>query len=717
MPRTRTPERPRQDRGASRTARTAWVLAAVALVAVAGWTLRPRPGVRRESGLSVLLISVDTLRADALGCYGNARALTPSMDRLAAGGVRFADAHAHNVVTLPSHANILSGRYPMDHGVRDNSGFRFPSRVETLATLLKAQGYATAAFVSAFPLDARFGLARGFDVYDDSFVDAGARPAFLVQERPGPVSVALARRWIEAQHERPFFCWLHVYEPHFPYQAPEPFASRFAGEPYQAEVAASDAAMAPLLEPILGAAERGRTLVVLTSDHGESLGEHGEATHGIFAYEATLRVPLVVYQPRLFPPRVVAAPARHVDILPTILDALGLAAPDGIPGRSLLPVMAGAAGDSRTSYFEALSGAFGRGWAPLYGVLRDQTKYVELPVPELYDLAADPAEAQNLARPDAPRQADLRTLLATLRAPDAAPPPVPEDADTRERLQSLGYVAGGPAILRRSFGVDDDPKRLMALDALLQEVVGLYGAGDLENALARCRELVGRRPTMAIGLLHLAHLERESGNLPAAIDALRQALRLNPDDRTTLALLGTYLTQGGRAAEAVELLAPAASRAPADVDVLVARGVALAKLGRHAEAIASIEQARVAAPHNAMLLVDLGTVHLMARARDKARAAFEQALARNPGVARAHSSLGMMAGEDGDFEQAALHFKAAVAIDPRECEKIPALSALLWQQGRKADARRALELFVATAPEGRYARAIESARSRLASLR
>ena len=233
--------------------------------------------MRREPGLSVLLITVDTLRADAVGAYGNRNALTPWMDRLAARGVLFEDAHAHNVVTLPSHANMLSGRYPLEHGVRDNAGFRFPQGTETLATLLAARGYRTGAFVSAFPLAARFGLGRGFEVYEDAFVGAGPRPAFVEQERTGPETVALARRWVEAQQGQPFFCWVHVFEPHYPYAPPEPFASRFRGDPYHGEVAAADAALAPLLEPLLAAGERGRTLVVLTADHGESLGEHGEA--------------------------------------------------------------------------------------------------------------------------------------------------------------------------------------------------------------------------------------------------------------------------------------------------------------------------------------------------------------------------------------------------------------------------------------------------------
>jgi arylsulfatase A-like enzyme len=272
--------------------------------------------VKRDPGRSVLFVSVDTLRADALGCYGRPDARTPWIDRLAAGGVRFETARAHNVVTLPSHANLLSGQYPLRHGVRDNTGFRFPADWPTLATILHERGWRTGAFVSAFPLDSRFGLGRGFDVYDDR-VGGTETTAFAMPERPGTETVRAALRWIDSVRGRRWFAFVHLYEPHFPYEPPASLASSFPGEPYQGEVAASDAALGPLLEPLLAAGTGERVLVVFTSDHGESLGEHGEATHGIFAYEATLRVPLVLHAPGLLPGRVVDAPVRHVDVVPT----------------------------------------------------------------------------------------------------------------------------------------------------------------------------------------------------------------------------------------------------------------------------------------------------------------------------------------------------------------------------------------------------------------
>jgi arylsulfatase A-like enzyme/Flp pilus assembly protein TadD len=676
------------------------------------------PPTPQETGLNVLLITIDTLRADAVGAYRRTGGgVTPWMDRLAAGGVRFTNAYAHNVVTLPSHANILSGRLPPDHGVRDNSGFRFPAAVDTLATILKAQGYRTGAFVSAFPLDSRFGLGRGFDEYDDRFADA-ARPAFLVQERSGAETVASARRWIGSQASAPWFCWVHIYEPHYPYAPPEPFASRFPNDAYHGDVSAGDAALEPLLAPILSAHRDGRALVVLTSDHGESLGEHGEATHGVFAYEGALKVPLIIYQPRLFLPSVIDTPARHIDLLPTILDAVSLSSPSGLPGRSLLPALAGspvAAG--APTYFEALSASLNRGWAPLDGIILAETKYIELPIPELYDLQTDPHERNNLALAEPSRVDEMRARLRELRGPRAHVTARTETAETRERLRSLGYVAAGTKARAVRFSEADDPKLLIAYDTRLQEIVGQYLAGDLHGALARCRALMKERPDMPLTLFHLAQLEKESGNLREGIQALRKAIALVPDNTETVAMLGAFLTQDGQAAEAVALLDPFARGQNADVDVLTARAIALAKLGRFDEALSDLSRAQAQDASNARLLVDTGTIHLMAGDRARARQAWQTALQINPILARAHSSLGVMDIEEGRPTNASDHWKAATTLDPREHLTILALGLSFAQGGRKAEARACLEFFVANAAPSQFGRELDRARSVLATLR
>jgi arylsulfatase A-like enzyme/Tfp pilus assembly protein PilF len=670
----------------------------------------PRPVVR-EPGLDVLLVTIDTLRADALGCYGNPRAQTPWIDRLAGAGVRFAEAQAHNVVTLPSHANILTGRLPLAHGVRDNAGFRLPADVETLATVLRGQGYRTGAFVSAFTLDSRFGLDRGFDVYDDDFASGTAPVAFELPERGGAETVAAARRWLDQADGRPSFAWVHLYDPHAPYVPPAPFAARFAALPYLGEVAAADAALEPLLGPLLAAGAAARTLVVLTADHGESLGEHGERTHGIFAYEGTLRVPLILYAPRLLRPRVAAVRAQHVDLMPTVLDALGLAAPAGLSGRSLLAAAGGARSPDAGAYFEALSGQTTRGWAPLFGLVRGGWKYVDLPLPELFDLARDPREEKNLAAARPRERDELRAALQALRAGDRGAGAARESGETRERLRALGYLTAATPAADRTYTADDDPKRLIELDALIETVLARHRAGDLVGALALCEEVVRRRPGMPSALLQLALLRRKTGQLLPAIRALEEAVAAAPDDEGTAALLGSYLNEAGRAREAERLLEPFARRAPPALDVLVARGIALSQLGRHADAAASLAAAVEADPSNAMTRVQLGTVRLLARDLGGARAALAEALRLDAGLAVAHRTLGLVAEAAGDDEEALRCWRAAVAIDPQEHDALLRLGAALARRGRRDEARAYLERFVATAPAAVYGRALAGARA------
>ncbi|HEY2943013.1 MAG TPA: sulfatase-like hydrolase/transferase [Vicinamibacteria bacterium] len=695
--------------------RLAAALLAVAGVGVALWGFGRRPLVRRDPDLSVLLVTIDTLRADALGCYGRAGAATPWIDRLAAEGVRFDRAHAHNVVTLPSHANLLSGQYPFRHGVRDNSGFRLPAGTPTLATLLKANGWRTAAFVSAFPLDSRFGLDAGFEVYDDRLGGAETRTSFLVPERRGTATVDAAVRWLAGHRGERTFCFVHLYEPHFPYDPPQPFASRFSGEPYRGEVAAADAALEPLLRPLLDAGEAGRTLVVLTGDHGEALGEHGEATHGIFAYEATLRVPLILYAPRILPPRVVRAPVRHVDVLPTVLDILGVKAAGNLPGSSLAPLIAGWSLPPSTLYFESLSASLNQGWAPLRGVVEEDLKYVDLPIPELYDLAADPAEAKNLATARAADVERLRGLLAGIRKDEQQVSRGAEDASARERLRALGYVAGsGPAVVKERYTDEDDPKRLIDLDARASEVLRLYDAGDLPAALAVCRETIRRRPDMPTAYLHLAFLERARGDLNAAVEALRHAVALRPMDTENVALLGVYLNEAGRARETADLLEPYAKAPQPDLDVLTARGIALAALGRGEEALVSFEAARRVDPSNPMALVNIGTVHLMAGETDRARRAFEEALDTDPGLARAHNSLGVIAAREGRLDDAVKSWTRAAELDPTDYQTLFNLGTTLRRLGRGAEARHYLEAYLRVAPVAVEARDIARVRAWLA---
>jgi arylsulfatase A-like enzyme/tetratricopeptide (TPR) repeat protein len=717
VPRSRRkpPEKgpPATPRAVRARTRALLAFAGLAFAGAAAWALRPT-AIQRDPQLSVLLVTIDTLRADALGAYGKRDAGTPWIDRLAREGVRFADVHAHNVVTLPSHANILSGRYPQHHGVRDNSGFRFPRDAPTAATLLEAAGWRTGAFVSAFVLDSRFGLDAGFDAYDDKLGGAEIHTAFLVPDRPGALTVEAARAWLEAGGRGRSFCWVHLYEPHFPYAPPEPFASRFRDQAYQGEVAAADAALEPLLRPLLEKGAAARTLVVLTSDHGESLGEHGERSHGIFAYEATLRVPLILWAPGLLRPRVVTSPASHVDVLPTLLDAVGQRLPEGLDGRSLLAAASGRPSEPEAVYFEALSASLNRGWAPLHGVLAGGLKYVDLPEPELYDLARDPAESQNRAAAQPGDLERLRAVLGRLRAADRGVERTQEDASVREHLSALGYVSGD-APRKQRYTRADDPKNLVELDARLDEVVRLYTRRDYDAGVALCREILRAREDMPVAQSQLAVLERARGNVPAALAAARRALELRPSDAEAAALLGVYLIEAGRAPEALALLAPFLAAKDADVDVLTAAGMAQARLGQPGEALATFSRARAADPTSAMVLVNTATVHIMSGDLQAARQTLDAALGLDPRVAKAHNELGVIAARGGRWDEAIEHWRRAAELDPSDYQTLFNLGATLRDRGRAEEARPYLEAYLQAAPPALEARDIARVRTWLAS--
>jgi arylsulfatase A-like enzyme/tetratricopeptide (TPR) repeat protein len=669
-----------------------------------------------REGADVVLITIDTLRADAVGFaggpQGNRRAETPALDRLAAAGRVFDDAHAHNVVTLPSHANILTGLYPYQHGVRDNSGFALPPRVPALATLLEKAGYATGAFVAAYPLDAKFGLNQGFDVYDDSFPRGSSPDRFVVAERRGDQVVAAARAWWDGQKGKRRFLWVHLYDPHAAYEPPEPFASRYRDDPYLGEVAATDWFLSPLLRPFLEGREP-PALVVATADHGESLGEHGELTHGLFAYEATLKVPLVVWGAGVAPGRDGRA-ARHVDIVPTVLSYLRLGAPAGLPGASLL---AAAPPPERTaSYFESLSTNLNRGWAPLRGVLREGRKLIDLPLPELYDLPTDPREEKNLFAVE--RRAG-RALRGELPRESVWPPPkgaVPPEEEAR--LRSLGYAAGaGPA--KPVYTAADDPKTLVAVDQKLHRVVDAYSRGRYEEAAALARQLTAERPDLPEAYENLALALRQLERHGEAIEALRSALRQGVDRPSIRRQLGQALAETGQAREAVAVLEPlvaSPSGAGVDAATLNALGIALSEAGRHGEAVAVLQRAAGLAPNDPKSFENLGIVALRMDQPEQARTQLRHALALNPGLPVAWNTLGVALYRLEGPAAALDAWERSVAIDPRQYDALFNIGLVAVQAGRPAQARQALTRFVATAPPARFGPDLQKARRILAQL-
>lgn len=702
------------------TARRLTILGAAAL-GIAGaallWPLRPhRAAFTRGANRNVLLITIDTLRADALGAYGG-QAATPNLDRIAAEGMRFTAAHAHSVLTLPSHTSILTGRYPFSHGVRDNAGYRLAPGATTLATVLKRAGYATGAFVGAFPLDARWGLNQGFDTYDDQCGTTNRLGDFLMPERRADAVVGAATAWIQRQGDR-WAAWVHVYDPHAPYRPPAPFDREYAGNPYAGEVAYTDRALGPLFD-LARSSPRG-TLIAVTADHGEALGSHGEESHGLFAYEPTLHVPLIIDltdQARALGASPSDLSVRHIDILPTVLDALGVAAPNDLPGRSILRALDAGDATPPPSYFESLSPLLNRGWAPLTGVIVGREKYIDLPIPELYDLAADPGEAHNLlpARDDRRRVLEVRLRDTGAPVTTAAGARAQEDAEVRSRLQALGYVSGSAAP-KQTYTADDDPKRLIEIDRMMQEGVHLFQSGRVREALAVYQELIRRRPAMSASRLHAAYLHWQMGNPAGAIDTLREGLRAGADAPDVRIQLGIYLAEAGSPPEAVRLLGSLQQEAFPDLDGLNGLGIALSHLGRQADALAVFDRILQLDPNNARAYQNKGTVYLEQGNLPAAREALTRALQRDPDLPVALNGIGVVELKTGNPRAAIEAWKRAVQADSRQYDTLFNLGVTLLDAGDRAGARRYLEQFVRTAPPVFYRKDIEKVKAMLQRL-
>ncbi len=548
------------------------------------------------------------------------------------------DAMSHAPMTLPAHTSILTGLSPRQNGVRNNTTFRLDDRVPTIATFLKKSGYRTGAFVGAFVLDSRFGLAKDFDVYDDR-LPHGDRASFHFAERRGDAVVKAATDWIlgpqpSAPSPQPFFAWVHLFDPHAPYAAPPEF--RAGRTPYDAEVAYADAMLGRLVESLRAAGQIDRTLILVTADHGESLGEHGETTHGLFVYESTLHVPMIVSGPAVRP-AVVESAVAHVDIVPTILDLVGAAIPPNLEGRSLVEPIP----PDRTLYFEALDAYLTRGWAPLKGVVRNGWKYIDLPEAELYDLASDPGEAHNaIGRGD--RATGLQKALAALDSGrDAPAAAVPLDADAASRLRSLGYVGGTATRLAPT--VMDDPKRLVALNEQFNSALTAFEEGRGAEALQGFAGVLSARPDFASA-------------------------------RTSAA---TVLLSERRAAEAVRLLRDAPAGQRESPQILAKLGAALRDAGDLGGAAATLEQARRVDEGNVDVVADLAVVYAAQGRTDDARRVFTELAKRNPSAATTWFNLGLFELQSGRPAAAATALRQAVDREPSYGEAWQALGAAL----------------------------------------
>jgi arylsulfatase A-like enzyme/predicted Zn-dependent protease len=679
---------------APRPRRWAWIgLGAVALVGAAALlVVRQRPAPLATSpGLSVLLVTLDTTRADRLGCYGYAPARTRHLDRLATEGTRFETVIAPAPITLPSHSSILTGLYPFEHGVRNNGNFYLADRFETLATRLKARGYRTAAFVSSFILDRRYGLDRGFDAYDDRMEGEYAQVVALQAERRGDRTALALGRWIDErakEKEAPFFAWLHLYDPHEPYRPPRPFRDLFPKDPYDGEIAFVDAILASVLDRLRAAGLLDRTLVVVTGDHGESLGDHGETTHSMFLYEGAIRVPLLLWRPGLVPAgRVVRDPVRLVDVTPTILDLLGVPSLAAPHARSLVSLLEGRTeAPPGPAYSETLLPKFYMNWAPLRSLRDGRYKLIDAPRPELYDLATDPGESRNLYAEQPQRAEALREGLGRLAASGDAMSVQTLDREAMEKLAALGYIGAGaepPAADGASLA---DPKDFIALFDRLRQANSAVRERRFDEAIPILKTVVAGDPKNAFATLILGSAYMGKGASREAITQFRRYLELVPTSSYAHQWIAICHVRLGERDAALREAEAALALDPRFTDARVLKAGVLAARGEHDAAVRVLREAIATDSAKPMIRLDLAKILAEAGRRDEARAEFETLLRLEPDSVPGLTGLGAVLAGQGDLEGAEAALRRALGQEPEAAQARLNLAQVLERGKRPGEA-------------------------------
>jgi len=644
MPRDASPARPVRRRAIS------GAIAILALAAAAAGFAGC--GEASPKAWNVLLVTLDTTRADRLGCYGHGSAKTPVLDGLAAEGALFESAAAQTPLTLPSHASILTGVYPPVHGARGNGLYHVASEQETLAEILARHGYGTAAVIASFVLDRRFGLDQGFDLYDDDARAMTAPTPFSDPARTGPAVTHAALAAADSlSRDRPYFLWVHYFDPHAPYTPPPQFRAQFPedlGGRYDAEIASVDDSLGRLLEGLRDRRLLRHTLIVVVGDHGEGFpGPHAEETHGIFVYEDTMRVPLIVHAAgAIRGPIRSKALVRQIDIVPTILDFLGIEGSDAIQGTSFLGILEGgdAPAEAILSYGEATAPWDTQGWSPLYSVRDREWKFIEAPKPELYHLTEDAEESRNLIEREAGRAERYRAALDEIRSrmsggPDAARSLSPED---RERLRKLGYVLpeGAPTGLPEDLAGLTDPKDVIHVTSELEQARKELDQGQPEEGVRMIEAILAIDPTNIEANRLLANRYMESGRFDLAEARIAAVLEVRPTYATFLGMLGDIRFQQQKYDDARDLYERAAKAAPGEPTYWGRLGNVHMQTGSSEKAEACFREALAIAPKQgqanffyARLLASLGrpreAVPCLENTVESAEASPEQKLVAN----------------------------------------------------------------------------------------
>ncbi|MDH3812886.1 MAG: sulfatase-like hydrolase/transferase [Acidobacteriota bacterium] len=656
-------------------------------VVVAGISLCNAPFVSAaDNNLNLLLITLDTVRADYLSCNGSKKAQTPHLDRLARAGVNFTRARTSVPLTLPAHASIMTGNYPPVHGVRDNGSYRLPQEQLTLAEVLDGHGYETAAFIGAFVLDRDFGLAQGFDVYDEGVWGSASVLEDLIAERSADAVRDAFSSWLEGRAgEGPFFAWIHLYDPHAPYVPPQPFRKRYAENPYVGEIAYTDAVVGKIVEDLESEKLLGSTLIAVVGDHGESLGEHGEQTHSLLIYNSTIHVPMLLSSPGLIPSgKTVDHLSRTIDLAPTILDYLGISQTIG-QGKSLRPLVEGGSPDEEIlAYSESLYPSLNLGWSELRGLEAGDYRFILAPRSELYDLTKDPGEREN--RTDSnPSMADrLEQKLATLMesmGPSVGQARQTVDPQAEEMLRSLGYIStsqfppqNGPSVV--------DPKDKIELWTKIESGLALFSQGDDAAALDVFKKALA-----------------EDNDIPILYDHIGWSyIRLNQYDRAER-VYRQAIEQGFDSAEL-----------RANLGLIYYRWREYAKAEQELGAALKLEENNIPAHYR------LADVYRSTKKYPNAVTHYRRVLEIDPGYVWALNGLGMALAMERKNEEALTAFREAVRIAPEMAAGYLNLAIHLERMQRFPEALEAYQKFLDLSSEDEFARQRELAASAITRL-
>lgn len=627
--------------------------------------------------MNIVIFTIDTLRADHLECYGYEKVKTPNIDRLADEGIRFEYNIAQAPLTLPSHSTIFTGTYPLYHGIRDNGGFYLDDKHVTLAEVLKNKGFSTGAFVAAFVLDSRWGLDQGFDFYYDNFdLTKYRRPSLDAVQRRGEEVLEEAYQWIEKQSQGRFFAWIHLYDPHTPYDPPEPYKSQYMDRQYglyDGEIAYVDRLMGEFRQFMENRGLLEKTVIIFTADHGESLGEHQESAHGFFIYDAAVRIPLIFRFPeRRFAGQVVTQQVRSLDILPTVLDIIGEESPECVQGESLLGLILGR--DERPdlpAYSETYWPNYHYGWSELKSYRTGQYKFIDAPKPELYDIIADPGELNNLISAQAAfarkMEKDLAALLDNFSAEgieETGPRGI--DQDSLEKLQALGYIGTFSASARKSGEDLADPKDRIELYNEIKLAQFLVAEERIEEAEEKLKSVLGKDASVLEARYILGNIYSRQKKYDLAVEEFQKALAVNPDYYE--AIFGTAIAyfRQKKYEEAVFGFKRIMDIDPRDTKPLLFLGDLYEELGEIGEAISYLRTATELDPEAPVFHNKLGALHLKKGQLDIAEKEIKTALGfdRSVPLLNAHFNLALLHEARGQISLAIQEYEKEKETSP-----------------------------------------------------